>query len=126
MFCGDPLGGAKNSTIHPGMATPPLSQSIFIGFIGGLVYLGSSKLMLHCLLDDPLDAAPVPRNTEEHPSLTVPTWQVHGACGAWGTIAVGLFANKPFLKGAFYGHPEQLGSQFAGVLIIALWTFATM
>lgn len=53
--------------------------AIVIGIIGGFLYLGASNLMLKLKIDDPLDA-----------------FAVHGACGAWGTLAVGLFASKAY------------------------------
>jgi Amt family ammonium transporter len=41
--------------------------AVVIGFIGGFVYYGSSKLLLKLKIDDPLDASPV-----------------HFFCGMWG------------------------------------------
>lgn len=49
---------------------------------------------------------------------------VHGACGAWGVLAVGLFGNEREGvggNGLFYGG-DQLGVQVMGVLLITLWT----
>ncbi|MCD4824223.1 MAG: ammonium transporter [Phycisphaerae bacterium] len=46
---------------------------------------------------------------------------VHGVCGAWGTLAVGLFNTE---KGFFYGHGfEQLGVQALGVGTAFVWAF---
>lgn len=50
------------------------SSAILIGAIGFLVYYASSKLFKLIKLDDPVDAI-----------------AVHGVCGAWGTIAAGVF-----------------------------------
>ena len=56
---------------------------------------------------------------------------VHGICGAWGVIAVGLLANPEILStydveinpGLFYGGGiDQLGIQFLGMLAILAWT----
>ena len=49
---------------------------------------------------------------------------VHGVCGAFGTIAVGLFSNESsdgfIAKGLFYGGgSDQLVSQIIGVAAIA-------
>jgi Amt family ammonium transporter len=61
---------------------------------------------------------------------------VHGACGAWGLISVGLFANGRFgnglhsvsgaVKGLFYGGSLQLAAQCIGVLVCFLFFFAVM
>jgi Amt family ammonium transporter len=56
---------------------------------------------------------------------------VHGFCGTFGVLAVGLFANGKYgagwngssstgVKGLFYGDAGQLGAQALGVLVI--WT----
>jgi len=89
-------GGA--SVLTPGMAA-------IVGFLGGLIYQCSSKLLLHFQIDDPLDASPI-----------------HGVCGFWGLLAVGLFASEGGVTGLFFGDGEQLGHQLFGALVIA--TFA--
>jgi len=58
---------------------------------------------------------------------------VHGICGAWGVLAVGLFADgtygdgwngvKGTVKGLFYGDPGQLGAQAFHVVIGFAWAF---
>jgi Amt family ammonium transporter len=46
---------------------------------------------------------------------------VHGVCGAWGTLAVGLFSTG---SGLFYRHgPGQLGVQALGVAVAFAWAF---
>ena len=87
--------------------------AIFTGFVGAFVLFGAGKLLLKLRIDDPLEAFPV-----------------HGACGAWGCLAVGLFAKQKYLDpdnsehyGCFMGgNGKLLGVQIAGVLTIALWT----
>lgn len=95
--------------------------ALIIGFIGGAVYYGASKMLLMLKIDDPLDASPV-----------------HFFCGAWGVIATGLFSSKSGVEfaafssheaegakhyGAFMGGGgEQLGIQFVGLLAIASWS----
>ena len=46
---------------------------------------------------------------------------VHGVCGAFGTLAVGLFSTS---EGLFYGHGAKLlGVQAIGVLTFFVWAF---
>merc|ERR1719436_447064 len=49
-------------------------SAVLIGIIGAFVYQGSSMLLQKLKVDDPIDA-----------------FAVHGACGAWGTLAAALF-----------------------------------
>jgi Amt family ammonium transporter len=55
---------------------------------------------------------------------------VHGVCGAWGTLAVGLFSTgtgeaSP-MPGLFYGGGmTQLIAQFIGVIAVMAWGFVT-
>ena len=56
---------------------------------------------------------------------------VHGVCGAWGVIAVGLFSATEvegfWKKGLFYGGGfDQLGPQLIGVVSIAAFVGITM
>ncbi len=53
---------------------------------------------------------------------------VHGVCGAWGTLAVGLFAAPGFggITGLFYGGGiGQLITQAIGVASVFVWAFGT-
>jgi Amt family ammonium transporter len=88
-----------------------------IGAIGAAIYYGFSALLRKLKIDDPLDAS-----------------SVHGACGAWGVIAAGLFAKQKYVLndygaeggaddyGALYGGGgKQLGNQIAGVVAIIAW-----
>lgn len=51
-------------------------SAFFIGLIGSLQYSLACKLWKKLGVDDPIEAS-----------------QVHGACGIWGLIAVGIFDN---------------------------------
>ena len=94
--------------------------ALIIGLIAGiLVVLSVECLDLKLHIDDPVGAV-----------------SVHGTCGVWGALAVGLFA-KPIITesgdvvseatGLFYGGGfTQLGIQAIGVVSIAAWTFATV
>ncbi|MCL2109360.1 MAG: ammonium transporter [Oscillospiraceae bacterium] len=93
--------------------------AIIIGFVAGiLVVLAVEFIDLKLHIDDPVGAI-----------------AVHGVCGVWGTLAVGLFA-KPIVAGddvisdvagLFYGGgTELLGIQALGVFAIATWTAVVM
>lgn len=76
-----------------------------VGFIGGTIVVFSVAILDSLLIDDPVGA-----------------FSVHGACGIWGTLAVGLFNME---AGLFYGQGfGQLGSQIVGV--IAYGVFAAV
>ena len=87
-------------------AVSPLG-ALAIGLIGGVVVVLSVLLIDRILkIDDPVGAV-----------------SVHGVCGAWGTIAVGLFATE---SGLFYGGGAgQLVTQFIGVGSAFAWAFTT-
>ncbi len=51
---------------------------------------------------------------------------VHGACGLWGVLSVGLFADGTGIggvKGLFYGDPGQLVAQMIGVVTLLGFVF---
>jgi len=73
-FCNGILAGLV--AITAGCAFVKSWEAMFIGLVGGLVYQGASMALKRLKVDDVVDAFPV-----------------HGACGAWGVLAVGLFGN---------------------------------
>ena len=78
--------------------------AVIIGAISGLLVIGSVHMFDKFKIDDPVGAI-----------------SVHGVCGVFGTIAVGLFSNESsegfISKGLFYGgRTDQLVSQIIGVL----------
>ena len=75
--CNSLLGGLV--AITAGCATLTPQHSILTGFLGAFVYHGASCMMRRLKIDDPLDP-----------------FAVHGACGFWGVIAVGLFTKKEY------------------------------
>lgn len=79
-----------------------------IGIIAGFVVVGAVEFVDKKLkIDDPVGAI-----------------AVHGACGAVGTLCVGLFAVE---GGLFYGYgAEFLGVQALGVVSVIGWVAATM
>jgi len=108
VMCNGILAGLVSITA--GCSVVESWASIVIGGIGGMVCFGASRLLVRLKIDDPLDAFPV-----------------HGACGAWGCIAVGLFCTKDYTynlhgnEGIFYGGGTLLGVQLLGVLVEILW-----
>jgi Amt family ammonium transporter len=77
-----------------------------IGFLGGVLVVFSVKWLDALNIDDPVGA-----------------WSVHGTCGIWGTLAVGLFNLE---HGLFTGHGlAQLGIQLVGVIAIAIEAIIT-
>ncbi|OVE74218.1 ammonium transporter [bacterium B17] len=79
--------------------------SIFIGLIGGILVVLSVYFIDGVLkVDDPVGAV-----------------SVHGVCGAWGTLACGLFNLE---GGLFYGGGiKLLITQFIGVGAAFVWAF---
>jgi Amt family ammonium transporter len=91
--------------ITAGCAAVSPIGSILIGLFGGILVVFSVILIDRVLkIDDPVGAI-----------------SVHGVCGAWGTLAVGLFAVD---GGAFYGGGWSLmGVQTLGVIAAFAWAF---
>jgi Amt family ammonium transporter len=94
--------------------------AILLGGVAGVVVVLGVELLEWLRIDDPIGAVPV-----------------HGICGIWGTLSLGLFAcgkygvsgptgpdNSAALKGLFYGGGLQvLKAQFIGSAVITLTTF---
>jgi len=99
-----------------------------LGAVAGVLVIAAMELLEYLRIDDPVGAFPV-----------------HGVCGIWGTISLGLFASgeyqatgsSPFgvpsivanspeaLTGLFYGGGAQvLWAQCIGSLIVCTATFA--
>ncbi len=94
--------------------------AIMLGGIAGVIVILGIDLLEWLRIDDPIGAVPV-----------------HGFCGIWGTLSLGLFASGQFgasgpiapdnsaaLKGLFYGGGTTLlEAQFIGSAAITLATF---
>ena len=108
------LGGLVGITAGCGTMTP--WGSVVTGLVAGVVVVAAAGFVDRKMkIDDPVGA-----------------FAVHGACGIWGTLAIGLFAkyDDAFLgrddAGLFYGGGlDQLGMQAVMVLIVAAWTIVT-
>jgi len=95
--------------------------AILLGGVAGVIVVLGVELLEWLRIDDPIGAVPV-----------------HGICGIWGTLSLGLFAcgkygatgpvapdNSAALKGLFYGGGTQvLVAQAVGSLVITLATFS--
>jgi Amt family ammonium transporter len=80
--------------------------ALAIGLISGVLVVFSCLLIEQCRIDDPVGAS-----------------SVHGTCGVWGTLAVGLFNTS---SGLFYTwDPSQLITQAIGCAAIFVWAFGT-
>ena len=94
--------------ITAGCAVVSPVSAIIIGLLSGIVCCVSVNLLdkkFH--IDDPVGAV-----------------AVHGVCGLWGTLAVGLFAQEKFAapNGLFFGGGfKQLGLQALGAGAVFLW-----
>ncbi|NQT88079.1 ammonium transporter [bacterium] len=100
--------------ITAGCASVGPGSAILIGLAAGvLVYVSVIVLDTVFHIDDPVGAV-----------------SVHGVCGAFGTLAVGLFAHEAYagdgVNGLFFGGGASLlGTQFIGVAAVFAWVFVT-
>ncbi|VAW84061.1 Ammonium transporter [hydrothermal vent metagenome] len=97
------LAGLVSITACCNVVSP--TDSIIIGAVGALVMLFTEYLLLKCQLDD-----------------VVGVVGVHGAAGAWGTIAVAFFAERSLLLTGLT-FEQQLWIQVVGVLVNFVWAF---
>ena len=96
------LGGLVAITAGCAFVTPV--SSLLIGAAAGALIIWAVPFFDRIHADDPVGAI-----------------AVHGVCGTFGTVAVGLFAQN---GGLFYGGGlHLLGVQTLGVAVIGLWGF---
>lgn len=97
------LAGLVAVTANCHCVTP--GEAAIIGAVGGIVMLGSSKLLDLLKLDDAVGAIPV-----------------HLCAGIWGTLAVGIFGDSEKLgTNPIFGN--QFLAQLIGVVACAVWSF---
>jgi Amt family ammonium transporter len=98
------------ATITPGSGFVGPMPSIVIGAAAGVLCNYVAGWRARTRLDDSLDV-----------------FACHGAGGALGTIATGIFASTTINalgpNGLLYGNPMQLGIQAFGVVVVALFAF---
>jgi ammonium transporter, Amt family len=93
------LGGLV--AITAGCASMEPHFAIVTGLIAGTITFLGPRFIASCKLDDVVDAV-----------------SVHGFCGAWGTLAAGLFYAGDLFD------MNRIGVQFLGILIAFIWGFA--
>jgi Amt family ammonium transporter len=115
MACNGLLGGLV--AITAGCAFVSAASAVLIGLVAGLCTPWSVVFLERRLrIDDPVGAI-----------------SVHGVCGLWGALAVGLFADGSYgsgwngvegsVRGLFFGDPTQLAAQGVGVLANLIFVF---
>ncbi len=115
MACNGLLGGLVAITAPCAFVTP--DAAVLIGVIAGLIVVGSVlELERRFRIDDPVGAI-----------------SVHGVCGAWGALAVGIFADGSYgegwngvagpVRGILYGDAGQFFAQLIGITVNAIVVF---
>jgi Amt family ammonium transporter len=98
------LGGLVGITAGPDVIAN--GWAIVVGLIAGAIIVYGIQAIERAGIDDPVGAI-----------------AVHGLCGIWGVLAVGIFGTDiGLLTGGGF---EQLGYQAIGVLAIVAWVFVT-
>jgi ammonium transporter, Amt family len=93
--------------------------ALVVGLIGGLLFVwASDQLEQRFHIDDPMSAI-----------------AVHGVCGIWGLLAVGLFADGTYgaglhgvaggVTGLLYGNATQMLAQLSGIGANIVWVGLT-
>jgi Amt family ammonium transporter len=117
MACNGFLGGLVAITASCAFVAPPAAA--LIGVVAGLlVALTVGAFERRLRIDDPVGAI-----------------SVHGVCGAWGVLAVGLLADGSFgegwngvagpVRGLLFGDAGQLVAQTIGLVTNAVFVFGT-
>ena len=106
MACNGALAGLVGITAGCAYVDP--WASVVIGAIAGGVMIGGVWLVKNVIkADDPVGAV-----------------AVHGISGAWGVLAVGIFAaGNNDVTGLIYGNAAQLLPQIVGILAAMAWGF---
>jgi Amt family ammonium transporter len=116
MLCNGMLAGMVAITAPCAFVTAP--AAIFIGLVAGMLVVVSALFIETTLkVDDPVGAS-----------------SVHGTCGLWGVISLGLFADGRYgdgwngvagpVRGLLYGDPGQLVAECIGGLTCIAWVGA--
>ena len=109
MMCNGMLAGLVAITAPCAFVSAP--AAVLIGLVAGVLVIYSSLFIERTLkIDDPVGAS-----------------SVHGTCGAWGIVSLGLFANGTYgdglngvagnVRGLFYGDGKQLIASIIGIVV---------
>jgi Amt family ammonium transporter len=112
-LCNGMLAGLVAITAPCAFVTAPVA--ILIGAVAGVLVINSAMFIENVLkIDDPVGAS-----------------SVHGTCGAWGLLSLGLFADGRYgdgwngvagtVKGLLYGDGKQLLAECIGIAVCVLW-----
>jgi Amt family ammonium transporter len=113
MLCNGMLAGLVAITAPCAFVTAPFA--ILIGGVAGVLVVRSTLFVEQVLrLDDPVGAV-----------------SVHGTCGAWGILSLGLFADGRYgeglngiaggVRGLVYGDSGQLAAECTGLVANFVW-----
>lgn len=104
MACNGALAGLVGITAGCAYVDP--WGAVVIGLISGVIMIFGVDFIKNVVkADDPVGAV-----------------TVHGICGAWGVLAVGIFAvGHNGVEGLIAGNAGQLGPQIVGLLVAAAW-----
>jgi ammonium transporter, Amt family len=113
MICNGMLGGLVAITAPCAFVTAP--SAVLIGVVAGVLVIRSALFVEQQLkVDDPVGAV-----------------AVHGVCGAWGILAVGLLADGRYgegwngvpggVRGLFYGDSGQFFAECIGIVTNMTW-----
>jgi ammonium transporter, Amt family len=113
MICNGLLAGLVAITAP--CAFVSAGSAVLVGAVAGVLVVVAALFVEHSLkIDDPVGAV-----------------AVHGVCGAWGILSVGLFSNGTYgeglngvdgpVKGLLYGDPGQLVASCIGILVNVVW-----
>ena len=116
MFCNGLLGGLVAITAPCAFVSP--AGAALIGLIAALLVVNVGSLLERKWhIDDPVGAI-----------------TVHGACGLWGSLSLGLFADGSYgqdwngvagpVRGLVFGDASQLLAQLIGVIANGVFVFA--
>ncbi len=106
------LGGLVATTASGAFLGAP--ASVVVGSVAGLLVVWGTEQLERWRIDDAVGAIPV-----------------HGICGVWGLLSVGIFADGTYgrgfngvetaVTGILYGNWQQLVAQLIGIAANVLW-----